>query len=114
MANRNNNNNNNSEEDMFVEQKKKRKPRKQAEAWSTALTIKLVSAVEPHACLWNHLIDAYKDRERRESAWQDIADAIGRSVEECKLRWSSVRVNFKVSNNKLLVCVFTNCALLLI
>lgn len=84
---------------------KKKRNRKQIEPWSKENIVALVTAVEQKECVWNHLISEFRDRNKRELAWQTIAKEVRRLVDDCKHKWSCVRANYKV-------CIMMICCLI--
>ncbi|KAI5643467.1 alcohol dehydrogenase transcription factor myb/SANT-like domain-containing protein [Phthorimaea operculella] len=49
-----------------------------------------IKLVEEHECIYNH---TSKPQEKA-AAWQEIAEAIGKSVHECKEKWHRLRTAF--------------------
>ncbi|KAJ2940220.1 hypothetical protein O0L34_g11787 [Tuta absoluta] len=62
--------------------------------WSTEEDEKLVDLVQPHAFLYNQQDPSRKSILTRETTWQEIAQAIGKPVEECKKRWRGLRDSY--------------------
>lgn len=67
--------------------------------WSHEDIIKLINAVEERPTIWDISSSQYKLP--KTSAWQEIADCIGyRNADECKAKWSNLRVTFKTNLSK--------------
>lgn len=88
-----------SEESQEVPVPKKvvKRPRKQSIQWTKEDAKRLVMAVECEQCLWDHTAAVYKDRDKRELAWANIANITGQPAEECLKKWNSLRVNYRVN-----------------
>jgi len=58
-----------------------------------------------HECLWNISSDNYKNRERREEAYESMRSALnlpGLSVDDIKTKIKTVRTNYKSELNKII------------
>jgi len=58
-----------------------------------------------HECLWNIISDNYKNRERREEAYESMRSALnlpGLSVDDIKTKIKTVRTNYKSELNKII------------
>lgn len=62
-----------------------------AVGWSTDEDELLAQLVQPHPYLYNVLDPSRKNILARESTWQEIAQQLGKPVEECKKRWRGLR-----------------------
>ncbi|XP_017483999.1 PREDICTED: uncharacterized protein LOC108372745 [Rhagoletis zephyria] len=70
--------------------------------WTTEDTLTLISAVESHPCVWEYSSPEYKDRQKRDSAWRNIAESFGsRNVEECKAKWANIKTAYNSVKKKL-------------
>lgn len=59
--------------------------------------MQLVAEVEQMDGLWDMRSPRYKDRVSKVSQWVSIAEKIGATAEQCKVKWNSLRTNFNVS-----------------
>ncbi|KAK9889844.1 hypothetical protein WA026_007207 [Henosepilachna vigintioctopunctata] len=50
-----------------------------------------VGEIEKRPCLYDFTNSAYADKDFQEIKWQEIADIVGSTVEECKARWRNLR-----------------------
>lgn len=67
--------------------------------WSHEDIVKLITAVEQRPTLWDISSPQYKLP--KTVAWQEIADSFGeRTADECKAKWSNLRVTFKTNLSK--------------
>lgn len=67
--------------------------------WSHDDIIKLITAVEERPTLWDISSPQYKLP--KTPIWQEIADFIEeRTADECKAKWSNLRVTFKTNLSK--------------
>lgn len=80
---------------------KKRKRLHVVSPWTTEDTLTLISAVESHPCVWEYSSPEYKDRQKRDSAWRNIAESFGsRNVEECKAKWANIKTAYNSVKKK--------------
>ncbi|XP_049306208.1 uncharacterized protein LOC125776711 [Bactrocera dorsalis] len=81
---------------------KKRKRFKVTMAWSSEDVFNLIEIMEKHPCLWEYSSSDYKNRQKRENAWREVAaNCHGRSVDECKAKWANVKTAYNNTKNKL-------------
>ncbi|GBP00655.1 Transcription factor Adf-1 [Eumeta japonica] len=59
--------------------------------WTSEEDEILVDLVEPNPFLYNILDPSRRNILARESKWQEIGEALGKPVEECKKRWKGLR-----------------------
>ncbi|XP_077529222.1 uncharacterized protein LOC144141553 [Haemaphysalis longicornis] len=52
---------------------------------------RLVREVKKHKQLWDQHSKLHKEASCRETAWADIAETLGVTVEECQTRWRTIR-----------------------
>lgn len=79
---------------------KQKSYRKKVESnWSHESTIKLIGEVKKRRCLWDIGCEEYKLP--KESVWQEVADAIPTSFNNCKGKWANLRTTFKSNLHKL-------------
>lgn len=79
--------------------RKQYRPKVQAE-WKDEEVITLIKCVEERRSLWDKSLAEYKLP--KALTWQEIAEIIGPfSVEECKAKWTNLRVTFNVNLAKL-------------
>lgn len=71
---------------------KKRKKPHVLSSWAHELTHELIQAVEGHECIWMYSCPDYKDRGKRDQAWQEVAAGFeDHNVESCKARWANIK-----------------------
>lgn len=78
--------------------KKRKRLRFVAHEWSDGEIIKLIESVEMKPELWkcNHV--AYKNRNKKDSAWRDIEENVFNSVirvQDIQTKWNNLRVQYK-------------------
>lgn len=74
----------------------KQKRAKVTAEWSHEDICKLIKAVEERRTVWDFSSPEYKLP--KISAWQEIADLMGNATpDECKAKWSNLRVTFKTN-----------------
>lgn len=79
---------------------KQKSYRKKVESdWSHENTIKLIAEVKKRRCLWDTGCEAYKLP--KENVWQEVADAIPTSFNDCKGKWANLRTTFNSNLHKL-------------
>ena len=71
---------------------------------SEAETLKLVELYRDHECLWNNRCDAYKNKQLRNSALQEIVKEMaveGFNIEEVKTKIKTIRNAYYLELNKI-------------
>ncbi|XP_050306927.1 uncharacterized protein LOC126743751 [Anthonomus grandis grandis] len=58
-----------------------------------AFNVMFVLVIEKHEVLYNYKLEKYSNRNAKESAWQQVAIEVKYTVEECKKRWSMLRIS---------------------
>lgn len=90
------------EENAATTSAKKRKKPHVTSTWTNESVHDLIGAVETYNCIWEYSSSEYKDRQKREAAWQDIADKFpNHGVEGCKAKWANVKTFFLNVKKKL-------------
>lgn len=85
---------------------KRRKTRKRFRVmveWSDASTIKLISAVKCHECLWKSGVECSNIRQEREAAWQTIAEEFffdEYTTDQLNAKWANLRIQFNANHTK--------------
>lgn len=78
---------------------KQKSYRKRVEtAWSHENILKLIQEVEIRRSLWDAGCAEYKLP--KESLWQEVADAIPASINDCKGKWTNLRTSFNSNLDK--------------
>ncbi|CAH1159840.1 unnamed protein product [Phaedon cochleariae] len=64
---------------------------------------KLIELVRQHPCLYDPKNPQYKNLNIRDNVWENISEAMGQPVEDCRSRWRNVRDTFmrRKRNNKI-------------
>lgn len=88
---------------MAAESSKGKRTRKQTVPWTREETNRLVVAVEAKPLLWDHTAAVYKDRDKRDMAWSNIATALKKPAGDCTQKWNNLRVNYRV--NEMPICL---------
>lgn len=67
--------------------------------WSHEEILKLISEVEIRPCVWNVSLKEYKNRFKRDAAWQEIFVLMGEKfpVDELSAKWQNLRTQFRNS-----------------
>lgn len=82
-------------------QKHKRKRPHITTTWSTEDVMSLITLIEKHSCLWEYSSVDYKNRQKRENAWRDVATkCLGHDVDECKAKWANVKSAYNNTKKK--------------
>lgn len=72
---------------------------KVSDSWSDDNIIKLIAEVEIRPCIWNVGTDDYKNRNKRDSAWQSIATVFSDEipVDQLTAKWQNLRTQYRTS-----------------
>lgn len=85
----------------------RKRNRKQVVSWSKEDAKRLLLAVEAEPVLWNHTAAVYKDRDKRDLAWSNIAAILGQPPDECTHKWNSLRVNYRVKKRIIYIIIIS-------
>lgn len=75
--------------------KRPRKPRKIETEWLPSDVKMLIHLVEQCNSLWDPSITSHKDGKMRENSFQLIAEALNRSLQDCKTKWDNLRAQYR-------------------
>lgn len=68
------------------------------ETWTDEEINKLISEVETHPCIWNAGCKDYKNRGKRDSAWNEIAAAFEKKpAAQLTAKWQNLRIQYRAS-----------------
>lgn len=72
---------------------------KVSDSWSDDNIIKLIAEVEIRPCIWNVGNGDYKNRNKRDSAWQSIATVFDGEipVDQLTAKWQNLRTQYRTS-----------------
>lgn len=59
-------------------------------------TFKMIELYEQFPCLWNYSSPIYKNVSLKNNAWKEIANAVGKTVEEVKKKIKHLRSAYVV------------------
>lgn len=79
-------------EDLELLKRKKSHRRRVERLWSTTDIMTLIREVEARSILWYIGSDEYKLP--KEHVWQEVADTIPASIDQCKGKWTNLRISF--------------------
>lgn len=79
----------------------RKRVRRVAEKWTKEKCVELVEQVQLYESIWNMASDLYKNRDRKEQAWNSVASALHLEMTECKCKWSFLRVSYRVNKSTL-------------
>lgn len=67
--------------------------------WTHEEIVKLISEVEVRPCIWNAANKEYKNRFKRDTAWQEVLSEIGEKypIDELMSKWQNLRTQFRNS-----------------
>lgn len=75
--------------------KRPRKPRKIETEWLPSDVKMLIHLVEERNLLWDPSKSTHKDSKMRENAFQVIAEALNRTLQDCKTKWDNLRAQYR-------------------
>lgn len=84
----------------FVSTKKKRldtRNRKIEFHWSVEKINQLIEEVQRCESLWNKNNNMYKDQKLRSRNWKTVGEALDIDMEQCKVKWNSLRTAYNVN-----------------
>ncbi|XP_055543314.1 uncharacterized protein LOC129728872 [Wyeomyia smithii] len=82
--------------------KKRRRPKVDI-TWDEQNIANLISVLECHECLWNAGNVFYKNRAKRDAAWQEIAENVFHQkydTAQLNAKWTNLRIQFKSYHSK--------------
>lgn len=68
---------------------------KMSHNWTEEQTLMLIDLVRDFPNIWNPENETYKNKNKRTDAFNDIAEAVGFSREECERKWKVVQNQFR-------------------
>lgn len=71
---------------------------KQTKAEVREFEEKLIMEIQNHFCLYAKDDALYSNKQARNMAWRDISCILGKTVEECQKKWTSLRDSSKANN----------------
>ncbi|KAH8403868.1 hypothetical protein KR215_004789 [Drosophila sulfurigaster] len=75
--------------------KRARKPRKIEREWMPSDVKMLIQLVEQRELLWDSSKATHKDGKMREKSFRVIAEAMNRSLSDCKAKWDNLRAQYR-------------------
>lgn len=79
-------------------QKQKSYKKKVERQWNDTDITNLIKEIETRRLLWD--VGAPEYKLPKESLWQEVADTVSASVNDCKAKWGNLRVSFNSNLNK--------------
>ena len=73
----------------------KHEKRKRKGKWDEENVTDLIDLLEERRCLWNILESQYTKREKRDSAYKEIAETLEREVGEIKTKINNIRAQLR-------------------
>ncbi|XP_034486611.1 uncharacterized protein LOC117791073 [Drosophila innubila] len=80
--------------------KRPRKPRKVESEWTPSDVKMLIQLVEQRELLWDSSKANHKDSKMREKSFRVIAEALNRSLADCKAKWDNLRAQYRGYQSK--------------
>lgn len=80
--------------------KRPRKPRKIESEWTPSDVKMLIQLVEQRELLWDSSKANHKDSKMREKSFRVIAEALNRSLADCKAKWDNLRAQYRGYQSK--------------
>lgn len=63
-------------------------------------TFKIIQLYEQFPCLWNYRSSSYKNVSMKNNAWKEIANALGKTIDEVKKKIKNVRQAYVAEKKK--------------
>ncbi|KAL7728299.1 hypothetical protein ACLKA6_007401 [Drosophila palustris] len=80
--------------------KRSRKPRKVESEWTPSDVNMLIRLVEQRELLWDSSKANHKDSKMREKSFRVIAEALQRSLADCRAKWDNLRAQYRGYQSK--------------
>ncbi|XP_050330008.1 uncharacterized protein LOC126759318 [Bactrocera neohumeralis] len=81
---------------------KRRKKPQIVSSWTNESTTNLIQAIEMYNCIWEYSCPEYKDRAKRDKAWNDIVEKFPtQEVDGCKAKWANIKTAFSNVKKKM-------------
>ncbi|XP_039968331.1 uncharacterized protein LOC120780116 [Bactrocera tryoni] len=81
---------------------KRRKKPQIVSSWTNESTTNLIQAIEMYNCIWEYSCPEYKDRAKRDKAWNNIAEKFPtQEVDGSKAKWANIKTAFSNVKKKL-------------
>ncbi|XP_041377058.1 uncharacterized protein LOC121389477 [Gigantopelta aegis] len=62
-------------------------------------TERLIREIEKHGCLYDKESPLYRDIDKKDKIWKEIASRVGMTIKDARQRWKSVRDNMRKNQN---------------
>lgn len=69
--------------------------------WSNDSVLQLINAYRIRPVLWNSLDSYYKNKNKKEDAWRELADMLNTDIAEIKKKMQSLLASFRRERQKL-------------